>query len=308
MKISSPVTDDASNAWMRRFKQGVEDRTGGRLKVELYPANQLGQIPATVEGVALGTIEMTIPASGFLTGLEPRFQVLDVPGLFDDVQHANRVFADPAVRLRLAGFGRNQGVEALFVYAASPLMMLTRKPISTLADLRGMKIRASGSSALQIEPLRRLGANPVSMPLGDTMSALQNGGLDGMVSGIAVFTAFKYHDVSRHLFVLPRSLLMVVGLANRSFLAGLDTAAQAVVRQEGLRAETLLANVGVSDVDQMRDQWKQRGGLIHTLPAAEEARFLEQLDAVVKPMLAGDATLREDHEVLRQAAARLKRA
>src|SRR4051794_32097589 len=71
VKISSPTVNDLTNEWMKAFKTGLELRSQGRIKVELYPANQLGQIPATVEGVALGTIEITAPATGFLLGLEP---------------------------------------------------------------------------------------------------------------------------------------------------------------------------------------------------------------------------------------------
>jgi C4-dicarboxylate-binding protein DctP len=80
---------------MKAMKAGVEPRSGGRIKVEIYPANQLGQIPRTVEGVALGTIEATLVASGFFVGLDPRYLVFDAPGLFDDMNHGNRVFQDP---------------------------------------------------------------------------------------------------------------------------------------------------------------------------------------------------------------------
>jgi len=80
MKLSAPTINDVSYEWMKAVKAGIEKRSGGKIKVELYPANQLGQLPATVEGVALGTIEMTLPAVGFVVGLEPRFQVLDAPG------------------------------------------------------------------------------------------------------------------------------------------------------------------------------------------------------------------------------------
>ena len=57
MKISSPTVNDLSQEWAKEFKAGVEARSGGKIKVEFYPANQLGQIPATVEGIAMGTIE-----------------------------------------------------------------------------------------------------------------------------------------------------------------------------------------------------------------------------------------------------------
>lgn len=306
MKIASPVSGDASNEWMRRFKQGVEQRLPGQVRVELYPSNQLGPIPATVEGVALGTIQMTIPAAGFVTGLEPRFQVLDVPGLFDSVQHTQRVFTDPAARQLVAGFGSGKGVEALFVYAASPLMLLTRRPVTSLADLKGMKIRSTGGAAFQIEPLRKLGAIPVSMPLGDTMSALQNRALDGVVSGIAVFTALKYHDVARCLTLLPGSMLMIVGLASRTFLSKLGRPAEAVVRDESQRAETVLTQLGADDIERMQAQWRERGGSISTLPAPEARRYLEIVDGVLKPMLSSNPTLQADYLVLRAAAQRVR--
>src|SRR5512139_746837 len=91
MKLSSPTINDCQHEWMKAFKTGVESRAGNRIKVEIYPANQLGQIPRTVEGVALGTIELTSPAVGFLIGLEPRFESFDVAGLFDSIVHGQTV-------------------------------------------------------------------------------------------------------------------------------------------------------------------------------------------------------------------------
>jgi C4-dicarboxylate-binding protein DctP len=129
MKLSTATINDVSHEWMKVFKANVEKRSAGRIKVEIYPANQLGQIPRTVEGVALGTIEMTVPAVGFLIGLEPRFQVFDAPGLFESVAHAQRVLADPGVRKRLATFGAAKGVEPLFTFANGPLMLLSHKPV-----------------------------------------------------------------------------------------------------------------------------------------------------------------------------------
>ena len=61
MKLSSPTINDSNHEWMKLFKAGVEARSKGKVKVEMYPANQLGQIPATVDGVALGTIEFRCP-------------------------------------------------------------------------------------------------------------------------------------------------------------------------------------------------------------------------------------------------------
>src|SRR5204863_8123272 len=151
--------------YMKAMKAGIEPRTNGRIKVEIDPANQLGQIPRTVEGVALGTIEMTLVASGFFIGIDPRYLVFDAAGLFDDMAHGNRVFQDPEIRKRLSSFSADKGIEPLIVYSANPNMIVSHKPVRKLADFSGMKVRVPGATPLQVEPFRKLGVSPLSMPL-----------------------------------------------------------------------------------------------------------------------------------------------
>src|SRR4051812_36320538 len=95
MKLSTSTQGDALVEWLNTFAKGVNSATGGKVKAEVYPASQLGPIPRTIEGVALGTIEMSLNASGFYEGLEPRFAVLNAPGLFDSLDHAYKVIHDP---------------------------------------------------------------------------------------------------------------------------------------------------------------------------------------------------------------------
>ena len=152
MKLSSPTINDVVHEYYKTLKTGVEARSGGRIKVEIYPANQLGQIPRTVEGVALGTIEMTLVASGFFIGMDPRYLVFDAAGLFDDMDHGNRVFQDPEIRKRLANFSADKGIEPLIVYSANPNMVVSHKAIRTLADFKGQKIRVPGGAPLHVQP------------------------------------------------------------------------------------------------------------------------------------------------------------
>ena len=91
---------------------------------------------------------MTVPAVGFFIGLEPRFQVFDAPGLFDSVEHAQRVFSDPDVQKRLATFGATKGVEPLFTFANGPLMLLSHRPVRGIDDLKGQKIRVMASPVM----------------------------------------------------------------------------------------------------------------------------------------------------------------
>lgn len=303
MKLSTPTINDASHEWMKTFKANVEKRSGGRIKIEIYPANQLGQIPRTVEGVALGTIEMTVPAVGFLIGLEPRFQVFDAPGLFDSVGHAQKVFTDPEVRRRLATFGAGKGVEPLFTFANGPLMLLSHKPVRSVDDLKGQKIRIPGGAPLHLEPFRRLGASPISMPLGEVMPAMQNRAIDGFTAAFVIFVAFKYYDVTRHLTELPGSFLVASGLVNRSFFKSLGDL-EPMVREEARRAEAVFAEGPVADVRRIRGVWEKHGGETIVLPPAQAKRYLAQATSALPPILASDPQLREDYEALQAAARR----
>jgi TRAP-type transport system periplasmic protein len=307
MKLSSPTINDVQHEWMKAFKAGVESRTGGRVKVELYPANQLGQIPRTVEGVALGTIELTAPAVGFLVGLEPRFEVFDAPGLFDDVRHGQAVLGDAEIRKRLATFGAAKGVEPLYVFLNGPLMLLSHKPVRTLADFKGQKIRVPGPAPLHIEPFKKLGASPVSMPLGEVLPAMQNRTIDGSIAAAAVFTAFKYYDVAKGLTQLPRSFLVAAGLVNRNFMKSLGPELEAIVREEARKAESVFSTWGVDEVDRIRKNWEQNGGQSITLPPTEAQRYLDEVTAVVGPILSRNPQSREDYEALLAAARKYRR-
>lgn len=305
MKLSTPTINDVSHEWMKVFKDGVEKRSAGRIKVEIYPANQLGQIPRTVEGVALGTIEMTVPAVGFLIGLEPRFQVFDAPGLFESVAHAQRVLADPEVRKRLATFGAAKGVEPLFTFANGPLMLLSHKPVRSVEDLKGQKIRVPGGAPLHLEPFRRLGASPLSMPLGEVMPAMQNRAIDGFTAAFIVFVAFKYYDVAKTMTELPGSFLMASGLVNRNFFKSLGEL-EPMVREEARKAEELFATGAIADVKRIRGAWEKNGGEAVVLPPAEAKRYLDLATSALPAILASDRQLKEDYEALAAAAKRLR--
>jgi C4-dicarboxylate-binding protein DctP len=287
---------------MKAFKAGIEPRSQSRIKVELYPANQLGQIPATVEGVALGTIEVAAPATGFLLGLEPRFQVLDAPGLFEDIEHGYRVLMDPDVRKRLATFGSGKGVEALVVYPHSSLMLLSHKPVRTIADIRGQKIRVPGSAPMHIEPFRKLGASPLSMPLGEVISAMQNRAIDGFIGGASVFTAFKYYDIAKGLTALPNSFIFVAALANKDFLKSLGPELEPAVREEALKAQLAVSAMSLEDTRRTFDAWKQNGGEIIQLSPDDAQKYRDQVTSVLPPILASNARMKEDYEVLIAAA------
>jgi C4-dicarboxylate-binding protein DctP len=291
---------------MKAFKGGVETRSAGKIKVEIYPANQLGQIPRTVEGVAMGTIEATLPATGFLIGLEPRFQIFDAMGLFDSVAHGMKVVDDADIRRRLTSFGASKGVEPLAVFIHSPNELASRKPVRSLADFAGQKIRVPGSPLL-IEPFKKLGAAPLSMPLGEVLPALQNGTIDGALAGTTVFTAFKYYDVVKARTRVPSSFIAVGVLTNRKFMTSLGKELERIVREEAAKADAVVTTWGVEDVERSVKIWEKEGGQNIALSAADQKKFLDSASAVTQPILTSTPQLKEDYEAFLAVAKKYRR-
>ena len=302
MKISCPTVNDMNVEYMKAMKAGIEPRTNGKIKVELYPANQLGQIPRTVEGVALGTIEMTLVASGFFIGIDPRYLVFDAAGLFDDMDHGNRVFQDPEIRKRLSNFSADKGIELLITYSANPNMVVSHKPIRTLADFKGQKIRVPGAAPLHVEPFKHFGTSAISMPLGEVLPAMQNHTIDGAVAGLTVFPGFKYYDVAKGMTYLPGSYLILTGGVSRSFMKSIGPDLEKIVRDVSLEAEKLFFTWLPEDVERAKKTWTSNGGELIQLPPAEQKRYVAEVTQVTEQILAGQPAVKAEYDALRAAA------
>lgn len=302
MKMGTPGVDDVGVGWLRAVKAGVETRSKGRIKCEVYPANQLGPLPRVVDGVATGTIECALPAAGFVTGLEPRFMVMDAPGVFDDMAHAQRVLTDPEIRKRLSAYGTGKGIEPLSVFAYSPLSLLSHKPVRTLADLKGLKVRVPGAAALHLEPLKHFGGIPVSVPPSDMLPALQNKTLDGVISSPFIFIPNKYYDVAKAQTYLPGSFLMAAAIVNRNWMKSLGPELEAIVREEAWKADALISTQGVADAEKALATWTKNGGENIFFSKADAAQYFKEVGSVAERVSASDPVLKEEFAVLAAAA------
>lgn len=304
LKISSPTINDVTHVWMQEFERAVEERSEGRINVELYPANQLGQIPATVEGTMMGTIEMTIPAVGFFAGFEPRFQVLDVPGLFDSIEHGQRVLNDPEVIAALSELGNDAGVEPLFVYLNGPLMVLSREAIETVADFQGQRLRLPGAAPVQTIPYQALQASGQSMPLGELLPAMQNRAVEGGIAAFAIFDGFQFYDVAKDITYLPKSYLMAGALVNSEFMDSLGPDLEAIVREEAARTQELFSTYGVEVVQELEANWEANGGNIIHLSDEDQAEFLSIVEEGVLSYIDSEPSLKALYDILVAAADR----
>lgn len=302
LKISSPTNNDVILEWMQIFEEGVEARSQGRIDVELYPANQLGQIPAAVEGTVFGTIEVTVSAVGFFSRYDARFEALDVPGTFESVEDAQAVLSDPDVMAHIGDYGAAQGLVPIAAFPHGPLALLTTSGVREVADISGQKIRVAGPTPLYIQPYERMGATPVSMPLGEVLPAMQNGAVDGLLAGVPALSTGKYYEVAQPLTVLPESYLTVMIVGSRIFLDTIGPELEAVVREEALSAVEEANSWNITAIDDAFALWEEKGGEVIRLSDEAAADYLANVEAIMPNVIAGNPGLTHELAAISAAA------
>lgn len=302
MKIGSGTVNDTSQEWLRLFKEGVERRAGGKLKVETYVASALGPNPRLVEGVALGTIEAGVPNTGFWVSLEPRYLVFDAVGVFDTPEHSVKVLQDPELRKRIASYGAEKGIETISAFWHSPLAIMSHKPIRSAADFAGLKLRTPGGAPLQTKPVEKLAASPISMPIMEALPALQNKAIDGVISGSTVGATLKYYDVVKYMTHLPKSMIFVSAAVNANFMKAIGPELANIVREEAQKAELAAVQWGIEDAKRARETWQKNGG--ENIDMSDEAakKYLDEVISVSKPILAQNPKVLADYELFLQTA------
>ena len=305
MKLGTPTINDAQHEWMKKFAAILDKESKGRIKVEIYPASQLGTSPRMIEQTQLNTIQGVVGPPEFLTGVDSRFSILSVPGLFKDLAHANRTLQDPEFNKAFLALGADKGLKGVGLFISGPTVFVSRKPIRKLSDFEGQKMRVL-AAPLQLEQIRALKAAPVPMPLGEVLPALQQGALDGVMSCIPVFVAFKYADAAKYLTETNHGLISVVSVISKTWFDGLPKDLQEAVVRAGQQPSEEVYQFSVDDINNGREAWKKAGGEIVTLDPAEQKKLMDDLVAVGTRVTEKSPRDKALFDVLQAAANRTK--
>ena len=279
MKLSTATINDTQHEWLRRFVAMVEKDSGGRIAGEIYPASQLGPIPRQIEGVQFGSVQAWIGPPEFLVGIDKRYEALSAPGLFTSQAQAVKVINDPPVRDLMFELGANKGLEGIGLAPIGPSSIVMRKEVRHLADLKGTKIRVL-ASPFQLELIRRMDASPVAMTLADVLPGLQQGAIDGALATITVFTTFQYVDVAKFVVETDQPYLNSIVVMSKKWLATLPPDLQTIVRDDAAKTSRDIVPFVQEFFAKQRNVWKDKGGELISLPAAEQAAMLAKVSSI----------------------------
>ncbi len=225
-KLYTPTPPDhVYTMGAQRFADLVRERTGGRIKITIFPSGQLakGEREA-LEGLQQGTIDFYVGSTGPVGNFAPAFQMLDVPFLFRDFAHVDRVLDGEIGRSILAELDRAQLKGLAFWENGFRNLTNSRRPVRLPADVKDIKLRTM-ENKVHIEAWKSLGAAPTPMAWGEVYGALQSRVIDGQENPIAVIHSAKISEVQKHL-TLTRHVyspaIIAVGLGRWKELPAAD--------------------------------------------------------------------------------------
>jgi TRAP-type C4-dicarboxylate transport system substrate-binding protein len=301
MKIALATLDDALHQYARNYAAAVENGSGGRIKVEIYPASQLGSIARQTEGVQFGAIQCQIVPPEFLVGIDERFEVLTAPGLVTSMAHGQRVAAEPGVLKLMLGLGADKGLHGAGLFMSSQSAVIAKTPLRHLADFKGKKIRIFASQ-FQSVAMQRLGATPKPMTLGEVLAALQDNAIDGAISSIAVLTTMHYRQAAKFVTETGQPAIFGIVEISRKWYDALPTDLQQIVDERAAAAAAAINPQAIEINDRARKAWTEGGGELISLPADEQAAMLNMLASVGEDVSKPKPRLNAAYEAVKTAA------
>ncbi|HYM34615.1 MAG TPA: TRAP transporter substrate-binding protein [Steroidobacteraceae bacterium] len=182
---------------VRFVGERLEKETGGRLKINVYYAGQLGREPDTVDLARLGAIDIARVNFAALNNAFPLTQVFSLPYVFDSVEHMRRAVDGKIGSEVLEGFAKRDLIGLCIYDAGMRCIYNVRRPVAEPKDLHGLKIRVPASDIF-IELMRVFGANPTPLPLGDVYSGMQTHLMDGAENNWRTFHSSRHFEVAKY--------------------------------------------------------------------------------------------------------------
>ena len=224
----------------------IKERTAGRYSVEVYHSAQLGEEKDTIEQTQTGVIDLNRVSMGPFNGIVRETAVPSLPYIFRSVDHMRHVMDGPIGDEILKAFETHDLVGLAFYDSGARSFYNTKKDITSIADLKGMKFRVIQSDVF-VDMVNALGANATPMAYGEVYSALETGVIDGAENNWPSFESAKHFEVAKHYTLDQHQIVPEVLVMSKASWDKLTPEDQAIVRQ-----------AAKDSVVKMRELWDAR--------------------------------------------------
>ena len=272
--LGSPEDEDYDGALV--FKNYVESRTNGRIKVNVFPSGQFcSNERECIEGLQSGILEVFMTTIGGLGNVFGPAQVLDLPYTFESDRIAECVFDGPIVdQLRDAVLEEGLGIRLMTVSNTGGWrnFATTSKQIRTPEDIQGVKIRTT-SASVQQELMRQLDGNPTPVAWSELYTALATGVVEGTKNGIQDIVGMKFHEHIKFLSLDEHAYMGALWWFSDRVWGELDTGDRRIVYDGFQHLKTVTRALPMRRQIEAYAEFEEAGGTVYSLSTEEKAAF-----------------------------------
>lgn len=217
IKIGHDLSEDTpQHLGCLKWKELVEQRTGGNYKVEIFPSNQLGDDRETAEMLQVGSVQAALIPTAKLSLFAPAMQLPDLPFFFPSREICYK-FLDSEVGAEILGQLASKGMVGASFWESGFKQFTANRELKTPDDFKGLKFRTMESKII-IEQFKALGANPVPISFGETYNALQQKTVDGQENPLVSITRMRFYEVQTNMLVSNHGYLAYGFLFSKRWL------------------------------------------------------------------------------------------
>ena len=260
------------------FKKALEEASGGKYKVSLYPSAQLMPGKDEVPAVARGQVQMAMPTIGYVSTIEPAYKLLEAPMLFDSYDAMEKVL-NGEIGKDLLGRLSAKRLQGLGFWYDGFVELWTNKPVRTLPDLKDKKIRVFPSEVLA-NSAKALGSVPTAIPGAEVFLALKQGVADGAWTTAPYGNQIKLYEVLKSVTKVDLFPFGYVVVVNPDWFKKQGADGQKMINAALAEGKAYNLKEIVNSINEAFRNVKANGMEVVELPAAERKKWLDALKPV----------------------------
>ena len=278
---------------LEKFAELVDAKSGGKLKVQVFPGGALGSDQANVSSLQGGTLEMSSMNSGIFASLVKDFAIYDFPFLFANGKEADAVVDGPFGKSLHAKLEEKGLVGLAYYELGFRHITNSKRPITKVEDIAGLKLRVI-PNPINVDWVSALGANPTPLPFPEVYAALEQKAIDGQENPVPTIFGAKFYEVQKYMTLTnhqynPQSLVV-----SKKFWDTLSADEKRILQEAATESAKYEREQARTSVASMLETLKKNGMQVTELPAAEVAKLREKMKPVIAKHSAsvGEATVK----------------
>ena len=265
---------------MEKFAEIVGTKSGGKIKVNLFPGGTLGGDAQNISALQGGTIEMVVMNSGILAAQVKEFAVFDFPFMFANSQEADTVVDGPFGKMMREKLDAKNIHGLAYWELGFRNITNSKRPLNKVEDISGLKLRVI-PNAINVDWVSALGANPTPMAFPEVYAALDQKAIDGQENPVTVINANKFYEVQKHLAITNHQYNPQTVIISKKLWDSLSGDEKKILSDAAAEAAVFQRKASRQQSGEALDNLKKNGMQVSEFSAAEMAKFREKMKPVV---------------------------